>query len=104
MPRPGTRGCEAEGRAVRGMMVLGLGGRTVLPPAAALELVRVVTTGELMQVVVAVLVMQVLTDGCRIPAGFSPTWRWIIIIRIVVAVRVMQVLTDGCSIPAVFIV
>jgi hypothetical protein len=73
MPRPGTRGCEAEGS----MMALGLGGPTpvlLLPLLlAALELERVVTTGELMQDVVAVLVMQVLTAGCRMPAGFKPT-------------------------------
>ena len=43
------------------------------PPALALELETVVTTGELMLLVVAVLVMHVLTLGCRIPVGFSPT-------------------------------
>ena len=49
-----------------------LGGRRLAE--LALELETVVTTGELMLEVVAVLVMHVLMLGCRIPAGFSPTW------------------------------
>ncbi len=53
---------------------LGLAGRRAAE--LALELETVVTTGELMLDVVAVLVMQVLTVACRIPDGFNPTFNW----------------------------